>query len=125
MQAKPENMSEDQTTMSKHEQALLVLQEIASIKEQLAHAKAAAAKTGFYSDNNWFQSATRALKHKQIQHQRLLHEISQEKRAIKALAAVKQKNFYEIFVEVAKEVLDQETFLSIRVEAQRRAGQGN
>lgn len=62
-------------------EAGLVFDEIASIKEQIARAKGAAAGSGDYSDSDWFQRTNRALRHKQSLHQRLLQEAGALRRA--------------------------------------------
>ena len=61
-----------------------LLEDMAAIKEQIARAKAAAFSKKIYSDVDWFHAAQRALRHKQIEHQKLQGRLSDLKRKAKS-----------------------------------------
>jgi hypothetical protein len=109
---------------SLHDQAIAVLHDIASIKAQLDRANSRGRDSRKYSDPEWFQAANAALKYKQLEHQRLLHEISQQQRIAKALRVEKeqqlQKTFERAFIRVARELLDKDTYVRLLQETERR-----
>ena len=90
------------------------LEEMASIKEQISRASAKARSQKIYSDVDWFHSAKRALKHKQIDHQKLQGRLSE----LNKLAAVQTKepastdsrNFERAFMHEAKMFLSGATY---------------
>ena len=91
----------------------------ALIERQIATAKANVYQIGVYADPKWFTDARMALKIKNQQRQKLqvaLAEINRkEKRAASAL-------FEQNFIDVAKSVLDRETFHGICVTAHKLSG---
>jgi len=92
----------------------------ALIERQIAEAKIGVIQDGVYADPTWFANARMALKIKNQQRQKLqvaLAEINRkEKRAASAL-------FEQNFIDVAKSVLDRETFHGICVTAHKLSGQ--
>jgi hypothetical protein len=96
------------------EEIFRLLEDMAQIKEQIARAKGNAAERGDYSDADWFHSANRALKHKQIEHQKLMARQSALKRAAKD-QRIKESNrqslvFERAFMDNAKLLLPTETY---------------
>lgn len=61
-----------------------VLKDISEIREQLLVARERSRQTQDYSDSEWFHSATRALREKEIRHQRILSAIGATNRRLKA-----------------------------------------
>jgi phage shock protein A len=103
-----------------------VLQDIASIKEQLGRAKAKAQADRVYSDSDWYQSANRALRHKQIEHQRVLRAAADLRRQI---AAARQpaddprgRTFERQFMIEAKALLSETTYREVIARTQRATG---
>lgn len=64
---------------SRQERVLQILRDIAAIKAQLDRAKVRFAASGKYDDPEWFVAASAALRFKQVEHQRLLLEVSAER----------------------------------------------
>ncbi|WP_429498643.1 hypothetical protein ACQUFY_04550 [Robbsia andropogonis] len=85
-----------------------VLRDIASIKEQIGRAKARAQGDRIYADSDWYQSANRALRHKQIEHQRLLREGAAMRRKLKksTTPSAEELTFERTFMREAKAILD-------------------
>lgn len=94
-----------------------LLEDIANIKDQIDRASAKARQTGDYSDNDWFHSAKRALRHKQAEHQRTLREAAELRRCLKALKQVSGdpagRTFERQFMIEAKAVLSGELYGAI------------
>ncbi len=107
-------MSSKEELVVMEEAQLAALEEIASIKEQIARAKARAAAEGDYSDANWYQRANRALRHKQIEHQSLLRSAAELRKRLKQEAQREQNpRFEQAFIAAAKGMLDEDTFQRI------------
>lgn len=111
-------MSDTTTTerrLSESEAACdILMEEISSIKEQIGRAKARAQAYGEYSDSNWYQSANRALRHKQGEHQRLLRETAVIRRqARQAQADAETLTFERTFMRIAKLLLPEDLYQSI------------
>lgn len=113
----PETLSPLDSLGVMQKQADEVIESIAEIKEQIARAKANTAKTGIYADENWFHSASRALRHKQADHQILLREMARVRAEIKKAANLENeartKTFERDFMKAAKLHLDEATYLLI------------
>ena len=103
--------------------AFAVFEEINRIKTQLSHAKAKTAASGTYSDSEWFQAASCALRHKQIEHQRLLAHGGELKQRLKeynvASAAKSNSDADACFKMAAKNLLTGLQFVAICQEADR------
>ncbi|WP_429497095.1 hypothetical protein ACQUFY_10955 [Robbsia andropogonis] len=84
-----------------------VLCDIASIKEQIGRAKARAQGNRIYADIDWYQSANRALRHKQIEHQKLLREGAAMRRKLKKskTPSAEELTFERTFMREAKAIL--------------------
>ena len=107
-------MSSKEELAAMEEDQLAALEEIASIKEQIARAKARAAADGEYSDADWYQRANRALRHKQIEHQSLMQRTAELRKRLKQEAQQEQNQRFETaFIAAAKGMLDGDTFQRI------------
>lgn len=98
----------------------VTLAEIAEIKAQIGEAKSIAAKTGEYSDPQWFRRANYALRLKGIEHQSLLLEYGKKRKEEKAARNV---TLEREFINVAKTRLDPTSFRLLMDEALARIGQ--
>ena len=93
---------------------LKALEEIASIKEQIARAKALAMEHGKYADSDWYHSANRALRHKQMEHQVLLQSAAKLRKKMKAdLNEDRRSRFETAFIAAARGILDGDTYQRI------------
>jgi predicted nucleic acid-binding Zn-ribbon protein len=80
-----------------------LLDEVTSIKTQLYEAKSTAAKTGEYSDTDWFRDANHALKKRQQRIQVISLEMGKLKRRAKHLESIR---FERIFIDEARKQLN-------------------
>lgn len=102
------------------------LEAIAVIKEQIGRAKGEAASSGDYSDADWFHRTTRALRHKQAEHQVLLREMAKKRAEIKQAAhkesLCQAMTFEREFMRAARQLLDEPTYTMLMIEARRLEG---
>lgn len=104
-------MSDEATLTELETRQLTTLEEIASIKEQIARAKALAMGEGKYADADWYQSANRALRHKQIEHQALLQSAAKLRKKMKTASNEdRQSRFEPAFIAAARGILDGDTY---------------
>lgn len=89
------------------EQELRLQGEIADIKAQIEGAKARAAQTGDYSDNDWFIRANHALRHRTIEHQKVLKMIGERNRERRKKNGEQSQRR---FIELCRKRLPPETF---------------
>ena len=107
-------MSDESTLSELETRQLSTLEEIASIKEQIARAKSLAMGDGKYADSDWYHAANRALRHKQIEHQQLLQSAAKLRKKMKvASREVEQSKFEPAFIAAAKGILDGDTYRRI------------
>lgn len=86
------------------QQRILELErDIANIRTQIEAAQATAAQTGEYADRSWFRRARTALRYKGVEHQRLLKQAAELRRAEKNKREVK---FERAFIAAARRRLD-------------------
>lgn len=100
--------------LSLDEQNDILMEKIAHLKSQVNGAKADAASGNGYSDNDWFNRASHALRMTQIEHQKCLREIGDRNKAARHARGQTAANR---FVDVARRLLDRETFSQIMDEA--------
>lgn len=81
--------------------------EIAEIKAQIGEAKSIAAKTGEYSDPEWFHRANLALRFKGREHQALQLEFGKRR---KEERRANNARIERVFIDVARAKLDSTTF---------------
>jgi hypothetical protein len=84
------------------------------IKYQIDLAKARKEETGERSDRNWFARAKAALRVNGAKHQQVLRDIKELKKVLYS------RNWEKHFVDIARDYLDNETFLSLIEEAKKR-----
>lgn len=94
-----------------------IYEDMISIKDQLETARSEFRRTGKYADPDWYRKANSALKFKQRDHQNVLLELSIRNNRRKENNA---SNFNNVFVQVAEETLDNDTFVLIRMETKNR-----
>lgn len=110
----------DLTGMDRQELLDLKLQvevEMSSIKSQLAEAKGRAATEGEYSDPIWFRRAHDALRIKGRHAQQIQIELGKSNRAKKD---AEQLRWEKVFVDVSKELLEENIFEKLQTETSRR-----
>ena len=95
----------------------LIEDKLATIKTQVDFAKSNAASKKEYSDPNWFNNAKHALRRTGLKHQQINREISKRKNEKQKS---KNNSLQYIFVGVAREQLDAETFDRILQESKSR-----
>lgn len=95
-----------------------LLQEIATIKAQIARAVSQAKSAGTYASNHWFIDANKSLRHKQAQHQALQTHAAGLRRKMKQQKA---DNFARYFFDAARTLLPKHTYLELLGEAKRLA----
>lgn len=100
---------------------LAKLDDMASIKEQLARANLERTELGKLADPDWYFAANRALRHSQIDYQDLLMQAGRLRRAIKAEERKRSQRLLErAFVDVAEEELEKDTFIRLLKMAKAR-----
>lgn len=101
--------------MTLDEQNEALLEKLAVLKTQLEAAKVKARTTGDFSDSEWFNRTSHALRMTGREHQQVIREIGDRNKA----ARREQGNRLERkFVEIARSRLDGELFASLMDDAQ-------
>lgn len=95
-----------------------LLQEIATIKAQIARAVSRAKSAGTYASNHWFVDANKSLRYKQAQLQALQMHAAGLRRKVKQQEA---DNFARYFFDAARTLLPKHTYLELLDEAKRLA----
>ena len=94
--------------------------DLVNIKNDIDTARRAAASSGVYSDANWFNRATIAQRIKGREHQEIIYELGQRRKAERVQAAsTRNETWPAIFVDMARKHLSPNVFKFLRTETDK------